>query len=83
MSDIPHWHVLGNQIREEDTLPASGPGLVHVHVVPYMIDSGPAKGQTGEVRVPDEDYVPATVESMINAKTSTTHAIGGLGHGNG
>lgn len=79
MSDIPQWHVLADQIREEDTLPATGPGLVHTHVIPYRIDSGPAKGQTGEVRVPEEDYTPDSVEGLINAKTATTHAIGGLG----
>lgn len=81
MTDIPQWHVLAPQIREEDTLGGPGEGLVHVHIVPYRIDSGPARGQMGEVRVPDEDYTPDTVEGMINAKTATTHAIGNLNGG--
>jgi hypothetical protein len=82
MTEVPSWHVLADKIREEDTIGDVGQGLIHVHIIPYRIDSGPARGQFGEIRVPDEDYTPDTVEGMINAKTATTHAIGGLKGGN-
>jgi hypothetical protein len=50
-------------------------------VVPYRIDSGPAAGHNGVVKVANEDYTPATVEQAITDQVDTTHAIGNLGAG--
>jgi hypothetical protein len=44
--------------------------------VPYVIDSGPAKGHHGDVQVPEEDYTPAAVQQAIQDQVDTTHNIG-------
>jgi hypothetical protein len=75
--EVPAWHVLADQIRKEDTL--AGGGLSEVYVVPYSIDSGPAKGHTGSVRVATDDYTPEEVERIVTDEVATTHAIGNLG----
>jgi hypothetical protein len=75
--EVPAWHVLGDQIRKEDTL--AGGGLAEVYVIPYSIDSGPAKGHKGSVRVAVDDYTPDEVERAVVDEVATTHAIGTLG----
>jgi hypothetical protein len=76
--DIPDYHVIGEQIREEPMLLPGNGGVQQVHVIPYRIDSGPAQGHTGEVRVVPEDYTPDSVRQAIEDKIATTNLIGGL-----
>lgn len=78
MPDVPDWHVVGAGIREENELAPHGAGIRLVHVVPYVIDSGPAKGHHGVVRVEPHDYTPAGVEEAINTAVSRTHGVSDL-----
>lgn len=80
-ADTPDWHVLGPQIRETTSLAESGTGLDYVYEVPYRIDSGPAAGHQGMVRIAKRDYTPAAVEALIRAETGTTHGVAGLRSG--
>lgn len=75
----PAWRVEGAGIREETELSPHGTGLQVVHVVPYVITSGHAKGHHGVVRVLPNDFTPAGVEAAIRAAVTNTHHIAGLG----
>lgn len=75
--EVPAWHVLGDQIRSEDTMGATG--LIPVHVVPYMIDAGPAKGHQGVAKFTADDYTPEEVQREIEAQVANTHSIADLG----
>jgi hypothetical protein len=77
--EVPDYHVIGDQIREEPQLLPGNGGIQQVYVVPYRIDSGPSRGHFGEVRVTEEDYTPDTVRQVIEDKVTTTHMIGDLG----
>ena len=76
---IPTWHVLGPQIREETQLAEHGTGMAQVHVVPYMIDSGAAKGHVGVLKVAPRDYYPEFVKDAIDEAVGNTHGIATLG----
>lgn len=78
-NETPAWHVLGDQIREETVLAPSGTGLQMQYVVPYTIDSGPAKGHQAAVRIAPGDYTEAGVQAAITDAVRTTHGIAGLG----
>lgn len=75
--EVPAWHVLGDQIRSEDSMGATG--LIPVYVVPYMIDSGPAKGHQGVAKFTVDDYNPDEVQREIEAQVATTHSVADLG----
>lgn len=77
--DMPQWHVNGAGIREETTLADTGTGIDYVYVVPYVIDSGPARGSTGVVRVVQEDFTPDEVKSRIETMVAAKHGIASLG----
>lgn len=76
--DIPAWHVVGDQITEETTLSTHGTGMTQVHVVPYVIDSGPSRGSRGAVKVEPHDFTPARVEELINDAVGAKHAVADL-----
>lgn len=80
--ETPGWHVLGSQIREETVLATNGTGLQLEYVVPYAIDSGPAKGHQAAVHILPGDYTPAAVQQAITDAVNTTHGIASLGKGN-
>jgi hypothetical protein len=73
------YHVLVNQVRTEDTLLPGNAGLQEVHVIPYSVDSGPAKGHSGTIRVPTGQETPAEVDRLIRAKIGTLHEYDKLG----
>lgn len=75
---LPAWHVLGDQITTNTTLLPGAAGLAQVHDIPYMVDSGPARGLIRHVQVRPEDFVPATVQDAIVADLSATHGIASL-----
>lgn len=79
MPEEPTWQVEGAGIREETELSPHGTGLQVVHVVPYVITSGHARGHHGVVRVLPTDFTPAKVEAAIAAAVANTHGIAGLG----
>jgi hypothetical protein len=75
---VAAYHVLGDAITTETQLNPAGTGIRDVHVVPYMIDSGPAKGLQRSVKVPDTAYTADTVKAAIEADLATTHAIANI-----
>lgn len=77
--DNPTWHVLGDQITEDTQLSATGTGLAQVYVVPYVIDSGPARGHRGTVKVAPADFTEQHVRDLITGAVGRTHAVAGLG----
>lgn len=81
--DIPNWHVDKAGIREETVLPEHGTGLQLVHVVPYVIDSGPARGHHGVVRVSDDDFTADMVGQTIDADVLRHHLIAPLARTDG
>lgn len=74
----PAWHVLSDEITQSTELRKSGTGLVDMYTIPYVIDSGPATGHTGSVKVAVDNAGPDVVASMINAATATVHALAPL-----
>lgn len=75
------WHVLGDQITQEVDLGPGTTGLVEVKIVPYQIDSGPAQGHVGQVKVPVSRFTPDNVAALINAQVEATHTVAGLSGG--
>lgn len=74
----PAWHVLSDEITQSTELKKSGTGLVDMYTIPYVIDSGPATGHTGSVKVAVDNATPDVVANLINAATSTVHALAGI-----
>lgn len=79
-TELPHWHVIGDQVREQASLAPSGTGIETMWEVPYMVDSGPAKGSQHKVLIDPRDFVPATVEQAIREHLSNVHNVAQLGH---
>lgn len=73
------YHVMGANITTETRLHPNGTGIQDVHVVPYKIESGPAKGVVRAVKVPHEEYTPAAVKTAIESDVDLTHDIASLG----
>lgn len=74
----PAWHVLSDEITQSTELKKSGTGLVDMYTIPYVIDSGPATGHTGSVKVAVDNATPDVVSNLINSATSTVHALAGI-----
>jgi hypothetical protein len=72
------WHVVEGGQRLTTQISAAGNGFVDVWEVSYEIDSGPAKGTTGIVRVPASQYNAETVKATINAQVQHQHNIASL-----
>lgn len=77
---LPEWHVVGAGIRQEETLADSGNGLQRMYVIPYVIDSGPAKGHQGVVRVTPEEFTPVRVQQAVESVISAAHLVADLGN---
>ena len=77
------YHVLGDAISTETQLNPAGTGIQDVHVIPYMIDSGPAKGTTRSVKVTPQNYTTDGVKQAIEADLNVTHQIASLNQGGG
>ena len=74
----PAWHVLSDEISQSTELKKSGNGLIDMYTIPYVIDSGPATGHTGQVKVAVDNATPDVVANLINSATSTVHALAPL-----
>lgn len=72
------WHVVGDQITQSTTLARGGTGIKDVYVIPYVIDSGPARGHGGSVQVDAASFTPQTVKEAIDAQVNAVHSIAGL-----
>jgi hypothetical protein len=80
MADINgvKWHILPNGQRLTTEISPAGNGFQDVWEVTYQIDSGPAAGTQGLVRVPAGQYNADTVKATINAQVSHQHNIASL-----
>lgn len=74
------YHLLPAAITTETQLNAAGTGIEDVHVVPYVIDSGPAKGLRRTVKVSAAEYTPDGVKLAIESDLDNTHQIAQLGN---
>lgn len=72
------YHVIGSAMPIETRLNDSGTGIEDVHVVTYMIDSGPARGQKRTVKVPDANWNTGDVKAAIEGDLETAHGVAGL-----
>lgn len=72
------WHIVQGGQRLTTQITPSGNGFHDVWEVSYMIDSGPAAGTEGLVRIPASQYNAETVKATINALVGHQHAIAGL-----
>ncbi len=54
----PAWHVISDEITQSTELKTSGTGLIDMYTIPYVIDSGPATGHTGSVKVAVTNALP-------------------------
>lgn len=74
--DQVRWHVTSQNLTTE--ISDVGTGFTSVWEVRYMIDSGPAQGQSGLVRVPANQYNAANVKDAINGQVYHIHSIASL-----
>lgn len=78
MAPPPAWHVLSDEITQSTELRKSGTGLVDMYTIPYVIDSGPAAGHSGSIKVAVDNATTDVVAAMINQATATVHALAPL-----
>ena len=81
-ADLPKWHVDSPNVHQQTTLAPRGNGLVDQWVVPYIVDSGPAKGTTHDVTVPAADFTAAGVREAIEQHLNNVHGVASLSSDN-
>ena len=72
------WHVLPGGQRLTTQISPSGNGFQDVWEVSYQIDSGPAAGTEGIVRVPVAQYNAEVVKATINEQVTHQHNVASL-----
>jgi hypothetical protein len=72
------WHIVPGGQRLTTQLTQAGTGFTDVWEITYEIDSGPATGTTGIVRVPVAQYNAETVKAAVNAVVSHQHNVASL-----
>jgi len=72
------WHIVDGGQRLTVTLTNSGTGFIDVWEVTYMVDSGPATGTTGMVRIPVSQLNAEVVKAAVNAQVLHMHDIASL-----
>jgi len=70
------WHVTSQNLTT--TISESGTGFESVWEVRYTVDTGPAKGTVGLVRIPASQYNAADVKAAIDAQVYHIHSVGSL-----
>lgn len=75
---MPTWHVLPNGQRLTTVISPSGGGFSDVWEVTYQIDSGPAQGTEGTVRVPASQYNAEVVKATISEQVKHLHSVASL-----
>lgn len=63
----------------EIALDPTGRGFTSVWEIAYRLESGPAKGTTGRITVPDADHNAEYVDRAIRSKMGDLHDIASLG----
>lgn len=74
------YHVDAASITTETRLNGAGTGIEDVHVIPYIIDAGPARGLRRVVKVPENQFTTEGVKAAIEQDLATVHAIAGIGN---
>jgi hypothetical protein len=72
------WHIVPQGQRLTTQLTNAGTGFTDVWEVTYMVDSGPAQGTTGQVRIPAAQYNADVVKATIDAQVQKMHDIASL-----
>lgn len=70
------WHVTSQNLTTQ--ISDAGTGFDSVWEVRYTVDSGPAQGQSGLVRVPAAQYNATNVKAAIDAQVYHIHSIASL-----
>lgn len=78
VTDGVQWHVVeGGQVQTQILGPGNT-GFQDIWEVTYQVDSGPAVGTTGVVRIPVAQYNAGTVEMTIANQIHHLHEIASL-----
>lgn len=77
-TDGVEWHILPMSQRLQTELTGVGTGFQSVWEVNYQIDSGPAAGTRGQVRVPAAQYTPEVVSAAIAEQVKKVHGVASL-----
>lgn len=72
------WHIVPNGQRLTTEISPAGNGFQDVWEVTYQIDTGPAAGTQGLVRVPAGQYNAETVKAAVNALVTHQHNVASL-----
>lgn len=72
------YHVGSPPYRVEPQLAENGTGITDVHVIPYVIDSGPAKGHQGTVKIPHASFTVDTVKQAVESDVDVHHQVAGI-----
>ena len=72
------WHIVPGGQRLTTQISAAGNGFSDVWEVTYQIDTGPAAGTEGIVRIPAAQYNANTVQATVNAMVVHQHDIAAL-----
>lgn len=80
MADVAgtKWHIVPQGQRLTTVISPNGNGFTDVWEVTYQIDSGPASGTEGVVRVPASQYNAEVVKATINEQVQHQHNIASL-----
>jgi hypothetical protein len=70
------WHITSQQLTTE--ISDVGTGFQSVWEVRYLIDSGPAAGTTGLIRVPAGQHTADNVKAAIDAQVAALHSVANL-----
>ena len=72
------WHIpKGGQTLTTDIAP-SGTGFMDIWEVAYVIDSGPAAGSSGKIRIPADVATSELVRDTIAAQVDHLHGVASL-----
>jgi hypothetical protein len=73
------YHVIGSAMSMEPRLNEGGTGIEDVHVIPYQIDSGPAKGHRGQVKIPHSQFSVDTARQAVESEVDVHHQVAAIG----
>lgn len=76
MADM--WHILPQGQRQSTQLAPTGVGFSDVWEITFQVDTGPAQGTIGTVRIPVDLYTPDNVRATIGDAVAKLDAVAGL-----
>jgi hypothetical protein len=81
-TETPDWHVVPNAAHPDTVLTDGPPGIETIWRVPYVIDSGPAKGARHIADVPAAMFHADGVKEAVMQHAANVHAVAQLAHKN-